>query len=130
MTLLDGSPNPGGLSAGWRTPQGRSVEAGVKGFWYSLYSKLVSAPECMCAVCVCHQECNSRSAAARLLGECSAIKFTPRRDTCTMFCRYQYANIFALVRELGLRDVFTRFTPSGFWSPSGLTTQVITTSAR
>jgi len=69
VTLLDGSPNPGGLSAGWRTPQGRSVEAGVKGFWY------------------------------------------------------QYANIFALVRELGLRDVFTRFTPSGFWSPRGLTTQ-------
>ncbi len=40
-------------------------------------------------------------------------------------CRYQYANIFSLVRELGLRDVFTRFTPSGFWSPSGLTTQVL-----
>lgn len=36
VTLLDGSPNPGGLSAGWRTPQGRSVEAGVKGFWSGL----------------------------------------------------------------------------------------------
>ena len=34
MTLLDASPNPGGLSAGWRTKQGRAVEAGVKGFWY------------------------------------------------------------------------------------------------
>ncbi len=28
VTLLDASPNPGGLSAGWRTTQGRSVEAG------------------------------------------------------------------------------------------------------
>ena len=36
VTLLDGSPNPGGLSAGWRTPQGRAVEAGVKGFWYQV----------------------------------------------------------------------------------------------
>lgn len=69
VTLLDGSPNPGGLSAGWRTPQGRSVEAGVKGFWY------------------------------------------------------QYRNIFSLVNELNLTDVFTRWTPSGFWSPQGLTTQ-------
>lgn len=36
VTLLDGSPNPGGLSAGWRTEQGRAVEAGVKGFWYQV----------------------------------------------------------------------------------------------
>lgn len=36
VTLLDGSANPGGLSAGWRTPQGRAVEAGVKGFWYQV----------------------------------------------------------------------------------------------
>jgi NAD(P)-binding Rossmann-like domain len=28
VTLLDASPNPGGLSSGWRTPQGRAVEAG------------------------------------------------------------------------------------------------------
>ena len=34
VTLLDAAPNPGGLSAGWRTPQGRAVEAGIKGFWY------------------------------------------------------------------------------------------------
>ena len=30
VILLDASPNPGGLSAGWRTPQGRAVEAGIK----------------------------------------------------------------------------------------------------
>lgn len=36
VTLLDGSPNPGGLSTGWRTEQGRAVEAGVKGFWYQV----------------------------------------------------------------------------------------------
>lgn len=33
VTLLDASPSPGGLAAGWRTPQGRAVEAGIKGFW-------------------------------------------------------------------------------------------------
>lgn len=38
VTLLDASPNPGGLSAGWRTPQGRAVEAGVKGFWYQYHN--------------------------------------------------------------------------------------------
>lgn len=32
VTLLDVSPNPGGLSSGWRTPQGRAVEAGERGF--------------------------------------------------------------------------------------------------
>ncbi|KAL3155415.1 hypothetical protein ABBQ38_010971 [Trebouxia sp. C0009 RCD-2024] len=69
VTLLDGSPNPGGLSAGWRTEQGRAVEAGVKGFWY------------------------------------------------------QYHNIFALVRELGIPWPFTDWTTSGFWSPRGLTTE-------
>ena len=35
VTILDASETPGGLSAGWRTPGGRSVEAGIKG-----YSKL------------------------------------------------------------------------------------------
>jgi len=33
VTLIDGSPNPGGLSSGWRTQSGRAVEAGMKGFW-------------------------------------------------------------------------------------------------
>ncbi|EFN58666.1 hypothetical protein CHLNCDRAFT_29963 [Chlorella variabilis] len=65
VTLLDASPNPGGLSAGWRTPQGRAVEAGVKGFWY------------------------------------------------------QYANIFAMVRELGIPHPFTDFETSGFWGSDG-----------
>lgn len=41
VTLLDASPNPGGLSAGWRTKQGRAVEAGVKGFWYQ-YANIFS----------------------------------------------------------------------------------------
>lgn len=36
VTLVDGSENPGGLSTGWRTPQGRAVEAGTKGFWYQV----------------------------------------------------------------------------------------------
>ncbi len=33
VTLLDSSPNPGGLATGWRTAQGKEVEAGMKGFW-------------------------------------------------------------------------------------------------
>jgi hypothetical protein len=36
VTLLDAAANPGGLSAGWRTAQGRAVEAGIKGFWYQV----------------------------------------------------------------------------------------------
>lgn len=34
VTLLDAAPYPGGLSTGYRTPQGRPVEAGIKGFWW------------------------------------------------------------------------------------------------
>ncbi|KAG2443456.1 hypothetical protein HXX76_001813 [Chlamydomonas incerta] len=34
VTLLEASPNPGGLSSGWRTASGKTVEAGMKGFWY------------------------------------------------------------------------------------------------
>lgn len=34
ITLLDASPRgKGGLAGGWRTPQGRPVEAGIHGFW-------------------------------------------------------------------------------------------------
>ncbi|GAB4822730.1 hypothetical protein N2152v2_009776 [Parachlorella kessleri] len=65
VTLLDAPPNPGGLSSGWRTPQGRAVEAGTKGFWY------------------------------------------------------QYHNIFAMVRELGIPWPFTDFETSGFWGNDG-----------
>ena len=34
VTLLEAGPVPGGLVAGWKTEAGRSVEAGVHGFWY------------------------------------------------------------------------------------------------
>ena len=34
VTLLEAGPYPGGLVAGWKTPEGRSVEAGIHGFWY------------------------------------------------------------------------------------------------
>ncbi|MBC8123789.1 MAG: FAD-dependent oxidoreductase [Gemmatimonadaceae bacterium] len=34
VTLLEAGPYPGGLVAGWRTVGGRSVEAGIHGFWY------------------------------------------------------------------------------------------------
>ncbi|GBF97597.1 amine oxidase [Raphidocelis subcapitata] len=34
VTLLEASLNPGGLSGGFRTREGKVVEAGMKGFWY------------------------------------------------------------------------------------------------
>ncbi|MBF2000782.1 MAG: FAD-dependent oxidoreductase [Synechococcales cyanobacterium M58_A2018_015] len=34
VTLLEAGPYPGGLVAGWKTTGGRSVEAGIHGFWY------------------------------------------------------------------------------------------------
>ena len=34
VTLLEAGGSPGGLVAGWKTAQGRSVEAGIHGFWY------------------------------------------------------------------------------------------------
>ncbi|MEC4986653.1 MAG: FAD-dependent oxidoreductase [Oscillatoria sp. PMC 1068.18] len=34
VTLLEAAPYPGGLVAGWKTTEGRSVEGGIHGFWY------------------------------------------------------------------------------------------------
>lgn len=34
VTLLEASPYIGGLAGGWKTHQGKSVEAGIHGFWY------------------------------------------------------------------------------------------------
>ena len=34
VTLLEASSQAGGLVAGWKTAQGKSVEAGIHGFWY------------------------------------------------------------------------------------------------
>lgn len=34
VTLLEASSQAGGLVAGWQTPQGKSVETGIHGFWY------------------------------------------------------------------------------------------------
>ncbi|MDX2254047.1 MAG: FAD-dependent oxidoreductase [Pseudanabaenaceae cyanobacterium bins.39] len=34
VTLLEAGAQPGGLVAGWKTDNGRSVEAGIHGFWY------------------------------------------------------------------------------------------------
>jgi uncharacterized protein with NAD-binding domain and iron-sulfur cluster len=34
VTLLEAGAYPGGLVAGWKTEQGRSIEAGIHGFWY------------------------------------------------------------------------------------------------
>ncbi|MGB5593855.1 MAG: FAD-dependent oxidoreductase, partial [Crocosphaera sp.] len=34
VTLLEASTYPGGLVAGWKTEDGKSIEAGIHGFWY------------------------------------------------------------------------------------------------
>ncbi|MDJ0732937.1 MAG: FAD-dependent oxidoreductase [Nostocaceae cyanobacterium] len=34
VTLVEAGSYPGGLVAGWKTPGGRSAEAGIHGFWY------------------------------------------------------------------------------------------------
>ena len=34
VTLLEAGSYPGGLVAGWKTEKGKSVEAGIHGFWY------------------------------------------------------------------------------------------------
>ena len=41
VTLLEAGSYPGGLVAGWKTAAGRSVEAGIHGFWYP-YSNIFS----------------------------------------------------------------------------------------
>ncbi|MEO0948475.1 MAG: FAD-dependent oxidoreductase [Cyanobacteria bacterium J06641_5] len=41
VTLLEASPYPGGLVAGWRDERGRAVEGGIHGFWYP-YSNIFS----------------------------------------------------------------------------------------
>ncbi|MEB3827545.1 hydroxysqualene dehydroxylase [Phormidium sp. CCY1219] len=38
VTLLEAGDSPGGLVAGWKTPGGRSVEAGIHGFWYPYFN--------------------------------------------------------------------------------------------
>lgn len=34
VDILEASPHPGGLVAGWTTAQGKNVEVGIHGFWY------------------------------------------------------------------------------------------------
>ncbi len=41
VTLLEAGAYPGGLVAGWKTAGGRSIEAGIHGFWYP-YSNIFS----------------------------------------------------------------------------------------
>jgi uncharacterized protein with NAD-binding domain and iron-sulfur cluster len=38
VTLLEAGAYPGGLVAGWQTAQGKSVEAGIHGFWYPYHN--------------------------------------------------------------------------------------------
>jgi hypothetical protein len=67
VTLLDAASNPGGLSAGWRTKDGKAVEAGMKGFWYqacsvpSLPSLCASSLLCNLQIGKCNRVCKSET---------------------------------------------------------------------
>ena len=137
VTLVDGSPNPGGLSAGWRTPQGRAVEAGIKGFWYQVAlppwdaCACVYVRACMCRHVYAHVSVQSglispiASNCAPVLVwtaphvSCTHPLLSHTDGPCAHMCM-QYHNIFALVRELGIDWPFTDWKTSGFWSPQGL----------
>jgi hypothetical protein len=45
VTLIDAAPSVGGLVAGWKTKKGKSVEAGVHGFWNNRYPNVQSLIE-------------------------------------------------------------------------------------
>jgi uncharacterized protein with NAD-binding domain and iron-sulfur cluster len=119
VTLVDGAETPGGLSAGWRTPKGRAVEAGIKGFWYQVYTSSVSSPFSH------HSKLNLKwlqpsTHKGQKSTPCSTSQV---RLWAEVFAYLQYHNIFRLVKELDIEWPFTGWTTSGFWSPSGLTTQ-------
>mmetsp|Transcript_20511 Transcript_20511/g.19840 ORF Transcript_20511/g.19840 Transcript_20511/m.19840 type:complete len:539 (+) Transcript_20511:101-1717(+) len=44
VTILEGTPRPGGLASGWKSANGKNVEAGIHGFWrcYDNIEKLVT----------------------------------------------------------------------------------------
>ncbi len=46
VTLLEAGTYPGGLVAGWQTEKGRSVEAGIHGFWYP-YSNIFALTDAL-----------------------------------------------------------------------------------
>ena len=101
MTLLDASPNPGGLSSGWRTKQGRAVEAGVKGFWYQV--------SMLCMLCLSPPPAATAAASPAATAVAAAYQtcgYTRPNDGCCLnllfVCNLQYANIFQLVKELDI----------------------------
>jgi hypothetical protein len=109
-------------AAGWRTPQGRAVEAGVKGFWYQVrvcVGAWLAAAACMAWVSVpllptWPDACHPPLACQANLCQCALV--------CCLACLprpVQYHNIFRMVRELGIPWPFTQFETSGFWGPDG-----------
>jgi len=63
---------------------------------------------------------------------CQLVKPNPNGALC--FCRYaffvwQYCNIEALVKELGIPSPFTPFTRSSMWTPDGLQVTLLSSQA-
>lgn len=95
VTLLDAAQHLGGVSAGWRTEQGRPVEAGTKGG---------------CLFLSCHSEHGFHKCESHTSNLLSHTGFW-----------YDYPNIYKLLRELDIEWPLTPFLTSGFWG--GLITE-------
>lgn len=135
VTLLDASENPGGLSSSFTTPGGQMVEPGIKGFWYQVCvyvllswfdSNADPALQLQCtegwAVCICRRQQQTAWQQQHWRIRLNIFREMSLAMTAVCWCvaPLQYANIEALVRELGIPSPFTPFTRSSFWTPDGL----------
>jgi len=147
VTLLDAAPEPGGLATGWRSPQGRACEAGIKGFWYEVRARArwpraggspalrLSKPTEGKRVAIAPPAGPARGPRPGVPERHAAISSQSwLTHGCRLFiqrvCVPQYHNIFALVHELGIPWPFTPWARSGFWSPRGLAIEVRAPAAR
>jgi uncharacterized protein with NAD-binding domain and iron-sulfur cluster len=87
VTLLDAAPDPGGVAAGWTTPAGRPMEAGIKGFWkhYPAIEALLAdlgAADCLTEFEVSgFWKRDAASGRARLINEAPVFGARPRLPT-------------------------------------------------
>ena len=116
VKLLDAAANPGGLSAGWRTKEGKAVEAGMKGFWYEVCPLLTPLKSWASMIAV-HPKQTCSSGHQPLTPAAGARR---HGSLLSVHVPVQYPNIFGLVKELNIPNPFTPFSTSGFWTRDGL----------
>lgn len=98
-------------AAGWRTPQGRAVEAGTKGFWYQYANifKVGGTEGGRGATGGGADEAFGRVVQAFLASLAPAPEHPLMGHPTTL----------QMVRELGVAWPFTPFSTSGFWGRGG-----------